>query len=362
MVRLSTAIGLLIFLASGLLAGCGPKEEAQIGLDEVAVSDRQWTGVALSKDGRTFVCYPRWSNDVPISVAEILQTGEIVPYPNEEWNQWDAASSPTNRFVCVQSVFVDDQDFLWVLDPANPWFQGVLGDGPKLIKIDLSKNEVVQVIRFADEITPPNCYLNDVRIDTKNGFAYITDSGLGAIIVVNLLSGESRRLLADDPSTKSENIVLTIEGKEWRRPNGEAPSVNSDGIALDHDGKYLYYQALTGRSLYRIETRWLRDDTLSGESLGKKVELVGKPGPADGIMFGIDGNLYLSAIEENAVKRMKPDGRVEPVAKSPLLQWPDSFSRGPDGYMYVTSSQINVDPAERGPYRLFKFRVPGDHR
>ena len=130
---------------------------------------------------------------------------------------------------------------------------------------------------------------------------------------------------------------------------------------MDHDGKYLYYQALTGNSLYRIETRWLRDDTLSDETLGEKVEMVGKPGPADGIMFGVDGDLYLSAIEENAIKRMKPDGRVEPVAKSPLLQWPDSFSRGPDGYMYVTSSQINVDPATRGSYRLFKFLAPGEH-
>ena len=355
---ISLLIGLLIV---GLLSGCGNKQVTETGLDEVAVSERQWTGVALSKDGRTFVCYPRWSNDVPISVAEILQTGEIVAYPNEEWNQWDAASSPTDRFVCVQSVFVDDQDFLWVLDPANPWFQGVIGQGPKLIKIDLTKNEVVQVVLFAEEITPPNCYLNDVRVDTKKGFAYITDSGLGAIIVVNLMSGESRRVLADDPSTKSENIVLTIEGKQWLRPDGSTPSVNCDGIALDHDGKYLYYQALTGRSLYRIETRWLRDDTLSDEVRGEKVELVGKPGPADGIMFGVDGNLYLSAIEENAIKRMKPDGRVEPVAKSPLLQWPDSFSRAPDGYMYVTASQINVDPSSRGSYRLFKFPVPGEH-
>lgn len=35
-------------------------DEYPFELVEVAQSDRQWTGVAVSKEGRIFVNYPRW--------------------------------------------------------------------------------------------------------------------------------------------------------------------------------------------------------------------------------------------------------------------------------------------------------------
>jgi hypothetical protein len=40
----------------------------------------------------------------------------------------------------VQSVVVDDQDNLWVLDPAAPKMQEIVEGGPKLVKIDLATN------------------------------------------------------------------------------------------------------------------------------------------------------------------------------------------------------------------------------
>ncbi len=41
----------------------------------VAGFDQQVTGVAVSKDGRIFVNFPRWEKDVPISVAEVMKDG-----------------------------------------------------------------------------------------------------------------------------------------------------------------------------------------------------------------------------------------------------------------------------------------------
>jgi hypothetical protein len=35
----------------------------------------------------------------------------------------------------------------------------------------------VQTIPFDDTIAPPRFYLNDVRVDTKSGHAFITESG-----------------------------------------------------------------------------------------------------------------------------------------------------------------------------------------
>ena len=324
-------------------------------LIEVARSDRQWTGVAVSREGRIFVNYPRWSDDITFSVGEIQASGDVTPFPDNDWNAWDGSTAPGDHFVCVQSVFIDGNDDLWVLDAANPGFMGTLDGGAKLVKIDLGRNKVVSTILFNEAIAPPASYLNDVRVDTGRQVAYITDSGLGAIVVVDLKAGKSRRLLSGHPSTASEGITLTIGGRKWLRA-GKPPEVHSDGLALTSDGKYLYYQALTGRTLYRIETRWLLDKSISSQQMGKKVESMYETGPADGIAFGDDGYLYVAAIEDNAIKKFVRLGTLKTIVKDPRLRWPDSIARGPDGYLYVTTSQIHLGPDPGEPYRLFKIR------
>lgn len=331
-----------------------PKAEAEATLIEVASSDRLWTGVAVSKQGRIFVTYPRWSPDVPFSVGEISESGQVVPFPNGVWNAWDTASPPADHLICVQSVYVDSDDFLWVLDPASAYMRGVVPGGAKLLKIDLAANKVVKKILFDQTIAPPASYLNDIRVDTKREVAYITDSGLGALIVVDLKTGTGRRLLTGHHSTRSEDVVLTIAGSPWRI-NGRAPEVHADGLALDMRGEYLYYQALTGRTLYRIETRWLRDPAVSERQLAMKVETLGETGAADGIAFGPDGYLYLAAIEDNAINMFTSPGMVKTIVKDPRLLWPDSFARGPDGCLYVTTSQIHLGSDIAGPYRIFKI-------
>ena len=325
-------------------------------LEEIATSDELWTGVAVSRDGRIFVCYPRWSANPTVSVGEIRIGGKIWPCPDEEWNTWAPPADPVRHFVSVQSVYVDRDDYLWVLDPANAYMQGVVEGGAKLVKVDIRKNQIVHQIQFDETIAPPASYLNDVRVDTGRGVAYITDSGLGALIVVDLATGKSRRVLADHSSTKSEDLVLRIDGKEWR-PNGRAPQIHADGLALDAAGDYLYYHALTARNLYRIGTRFLLDPALTEHELVAKVESLGTTGAADGMEFGPDGYLYLTGIEDGTIKVFASIGNTEPIIRDPRLIWPDSFARGPGGYMHVTTSQINLGAARAQPYKLFRFKL-----
>ena len=61
--------------------------------------------------------------------------GKPKPFPDEAWNA--KAGPPAQRWICVQSVVVDDQDALWVLDPTSPKTEAVVEGGPKLVKIDL---------------------------------------------------------------------------------------------------------------------------------------------------------------------------------------------------------------------------------
>ena len=331
-------------------------------LEGVATSERLWTGVAVSKDGRIFVNYPRWSEDVPISVAEIRKSGgteaprTVEPFPDAEWNTWNPSEDLARSFVCVQSVYVDRDNFLWVLDTGNAFLRGIVPGGAKLVKIDLRQNSAVQEIAFDETAAPAASYLNDVRVDTAKRVAYITDSGLGALVVVDLETGRSRRVLADHGSMKSENVVLSVGGREWR-PGGQVPKIHADGVALDGTGDYLYYHALTGRNLYRIETRYLIDPGLSAQQLAAKVESLGATGACDGMEFGPDGYLYLTGIEDNSIRVFASIGNTETVIKDPRLVWPDSFARGSDGYMYVTTSQLHLGVDSKEPFGLFRFKV-----
>ena len=51
------------------------------------------------------------------------------------------------------------------------------------------------------------------------------------------------------------------------------------------------------------------------------------------------GRLYLSAIEQDAVK-VRDGERITTLVQDKRLRWPDTFSEGPDGTVFVTSSRI----------------------
>jgi sugar lactone lactonase YvrE len=345
-----------------LIAALSASVAAAAELQEVAsFPTQQLTGVGVSQEsGRIFVNFPNWSDDHTISVAELVN-GAPKPFPNDEWNK---PGDPASHFICVQSVVVDDQNNLWILDPAAPKMQEIVRDGPKLVKVDLRTNKVVQVVPFGGDIAPKKSYLNDVRIDTGRNKAFITDSGKGAIVVVDLKNGKARRLLEGHPSTQPEkDFNLTVDGKQLKDQNGNPPKIASDGIALDTGGGYLYYHALTSHTLYRIKVRDLVDEKLSRKDLESKVENVGDTPAPDGMLETKDGSVYLTDIEGGAVVHWNPlTKNIEPVIADDRLLWPDTLSWGAHGELYVTASQIENMPrfnngksTRTQPYRLWKI-------
>ena len=316
-------------------------------LEEAASFDRQATGVAVSAEGRVFVNFPRWTEDSPISVAEVTREGMLKPYPDERWNSWRNVSgttkAPADHFVCVQSVVADERGNLWVLDPAAPGLEKVIAGGAKLVRIELATNKVVQVIKFGEDVALQGSYLNDVRFHRDGNTAFITDSGArGALVVVDLESGRARPVLDGHPSTQPEKgVEVAVGGRTVRRPDGRGLVVAADGIALTTDGKTLYWQALTGRTLYRIDTATLMTD--DAEVIGRKVAKVGTTHVADGLLMSRDGWLYLTSPEDNAVKVWEEE-QARTVISDPRLSWPDSLAEAPDGSIYVTASRLHEMP------------------
>lgn len=366
----SAHFGLALALMASTAALVGPalsqsRAPADGNLTQIASFAHQVTGITVSRDGRMFVNFPRWSEDAPVSVAE-LKDGKPVAYPNDDWNSWRNARKdevdPKTHFVCVQSVVADGQDRLWVVDAAAPAMAHVIKDGAKLVGIDLKTNQVVNTIPFDTSTVMQASYINDVRISPDGKTAYLTDSGAeGALIVVDLDSGSAKRVLSGHPSTMPDkSVTIQYDGKPLRRPDGRGVEFSADGIALSPDGKTLYWQAIKGKTLYSLPTDALTGwatasfvpESLSDRTLSGKIATVGENGPADGLLISRkDGRMYVTSPQDNAVKvrdLTKPDGGLTMLVQDDRLRWPDTFSEGPDGTIYVTTSHIQ-DSADYKP-------------
>jgi len=326
----------------------------------VAQLPKQPTGVTITKTGRIFVNFPRWIDYPWPCVGEIAADGSVKPYPNEAINIWDGSpEGARDHFVCVHTLYTDRDDALWISDPASPGQKGVVEGGAKLMKVNLASNEVERVYHFDKNIAPEKSYLNKLRF--ANGYAFITDSNLGAIVSLDLASGKARRLLENHPSTKSESIAqLEIDGSVY-----PFNPVHVDGIAIDPNLEYVYYKALTGKTLYRIKAEALSDESLSADALGKLVETVAVTEPSGGIEFDSEGNLYLTAVEEDAIKVLRPNGKLEWFARATDFTWPDTIAiGGPDDDLIFTASQLHLMPAHNGgvdkrnaPYKVFRLKL-----
>ncbi|SFR75735.1 L-dopachrome tautomerase-related protein [Sphingomonas jatrophae] len=327
------------------LAGSAAVAQRATGpLTQIARFDHQVTGVAVAADGRRFVNFPRWTDDAPISVAEVLPNGSLRPYPDAKWNAWRNARANElpvgEHFVCVQSIVPDKQGNLWVLDPGAPGNEKILPGAPKLVKIDLKTNKVSKVIPVPETVALQGTYLNDIRFSPDGRIGYITDSGTrGAIIVVDLESGRSWRTLDGHSSTQvDKTVTVTLDGKPLRRPDGRQPMFAADGIAISNNGKTLYYQALTGKTLYAIDTALLAQD-VEEQKRAAAVRVVTQTHVADGLWMSKAGVLYLTSPTDYSIKRLNGSA-VETVLTDRRLRWPDTFAEGPDGRIYVTASHI----------------------
>lgn len=331
------------------------------------------TGVAVSKSGRTFINYPKWGDDVISSVVEVLNDNTEIPYPNKSMNSYDP-NKPQSTWLSVQAIYIDYRDHLWILDTGAPFFNSPNKKAAKLVQIDINKDIILKTYQFSEDVILDTTYLNDVRFDWnrgEEGIAYITDSsvnGPGAIIILDLESGEARRVLDGTLSTSvDEDILPKVEGVPLQNvdKNGDVSKfhVAVDGIELSPDRKILYFCSLVGRFLFSIETNLLFSN-FTDQELESKVKKVVEKGSSDGLIMASDGTLYAGDYENNSIISISATGEITTILQNDLILWPDSMSIGSDGYLYITVNQVHrqagfnagVDMREK-PYLLLKTKI-----
>lgn len=325
-------------------------------------------GVSATSTNRLFVSFPKQNKDYQYALTEIID-GKRIPYPNESWNKQGDEDS---HFVNVQDIFVDAADYLWVLDSKPSTSGAIFGPGGtaptgqfKLLKIDTKNNQIVRIYTF-DDLDKTKSGLNDVRIDVQKNLAYLSDPGQAAIIVLDLQTGNSRKVLEKSSFTLADpEVVISYSGIDMRNKDGSPFLSHVNGIALSHDFNYFYFKPINKNHLYRVATKYLADMTLSQQELQSKVEDMGNVGVTHGLLADRSGNIYLTTSMDYSIKYLSPDRQVHLLTQDPRLLWPDSLGIDGNGYLYFSCAQLARDPQwNKGidraelPYRVYKIKLP----
>ncbi|WP_047864876.1 L-dopachrome tautomerase-related protein [Rubrobacter aplysinae] len=311
----------------------------------------------------------------PYRVVEVLHDGSTVPFPNEEWST--APDSEGVGLSAVIGVQSDSKGVVWILDIG-----GGENPSPKLVAWDTRKDELHRVIHVPPDATRYNSFQQDLAIDEAHDAIFIADVCHGdlfgtsdpAIVAVDLETGSVRRALQDHPSLQpEEDVSLVIGGHPLLtlNPQGELEEskIGLDPIVIDHQNEWVYYGALHGKSIFRVRAADLLDESLSEEELGSRVQRHGDKPISDGISIDTAGNVYVTDLASNAIGITAPDGSYHILTRDDEhCIWPDGMSHGPDGYLYVTASQLHRSaPLNAGeevsepPFEVLRFRplAPG---
>ncbi|MBP0904270.1 L-dopachrome tautomerase-related protein [Mariniflexile gromovii] len=310
---------------------------ANAQLQQVATSNLVWNGVTTSSDERIFVNIPKIEGAKGISVGEVLKDGKIIPYPNEDWNNWQSDADVTEKFVRTNSIRLIN-GLLWIVDTGTPAMgqNPLSGNALKLVVIDIKTNTVHQIIPLS-EIAKPSTFIGDLRI--WGNTIYLTDAGEPALIILDKTTGKGRRVLENHSST-TDILPIKAEGKIMKDQKGNEVIIHADQLEISPDGKWLYFQPASG-PLCRVETQYLNDENLSKKDLTSKVELFYKTPSTGGTAIDANGNIYVSDVNKSEIIKISPEGKESLIIKDKRLLWADALWIDDNGYLWIPTGQLN---------------------
>ncbi|MDE1171308.1 MAG: L-dopachrome tautomerase-related protein [Verrucomicrobium sp.] len=330
-------------------------------VEEAYSSATVWNGVTVDDSGRVFVIFPRMEGGEGVRLAELGPGGAPRAYPDAAWNAWKPGDDPAKAFVHVNAARIGPHGELWVVDTGTPGFgAAVVPGGAKVVVIDVAKNRVIRVYPLGKEAVGPHGYADDIRF--HGSVAYLTDAGVPGLVVLDLKTGKTRRVLDRAPSTTARR-AMTGEGKPLQTADGKEVRIHADQLEVSPDGEWLYFQAACG-PLYRLATRYLDDVFLDARALEAHVEKWVDTPATGGTAIDAAGNLYVSDVDRQRVLKIDPQGRVTTLLEDPRLLWVDAMWIDNRGFLWMPAAQINrlapfqagTDRVER-PLRLFKAQI-----
>lgn len=292
-------------LSSALAADQPPHLPATV----IASSPRYLcNAIAATRNGTVFLGSPRWEtmDDTP-SVFRVSSNGTLKPFPGGTWNQWKHGADPANAFLMVNGLHIFSDDTLWVVDQGiDPITNTTVAGGQKLVQFDPQSGKVLQILRWGEDILPPGATMNDLRI--AGDLMFITDSGLGGIIVHNMRSGTTVRLLSEHPLLRATYTKPMVgrDGHIFRDKDGKRPLVHSDMLEITADRKWFYFSTPIG-PLRRLPTSALLDSSLTDSQRAEKIETVMDMPTMMGTAIDTLDNFYFADAERGQIMVLTPE-------------------------------------------------------
>jgi sugar lactone lactonase YvrE len=361
-------------VASARAQDAAPALGAPGVLETVATfgDDFRLVGIGVASSGRVFATAPSSVKRSRYSVVEVdTHTGDLRPFPDTDWNRYDPNASGDQQWISAQALWFDERDHLWALDSSLPSVDQ-RRQPPKIVQFDINTGKMLRSYSYENVVTPKDS-INDIRIDLKHGYAFISNAGnQGGVVVTRLSDGKSRLLLAGDRSSVSDpNQHLMFGDRIARKLDGGIVVLQTDGIAISPQRDWLYYRPLTDHHYWRIPTDALIDESLSPAALSQRVQYLGYYALTGGLIMTPDGVLYGGDLENRTVVALAPverDGkpsleqRVFISDPKHQLSWADGFAYQHD-YLYFADSHLhetnfsNGYPRE-GKFTIFRARLP----
>ncbi len=296
-----------------------------------------------------FLTVPRWLRGVPstLNKLKLNKNGEYVLSPFPNWASNDLKSDFGLKY--VQSMEIDTKGRMWIIDVGRLNIidkpETVINGPAKIVILDINTKKVIKFLVLSEEIAPYNAsFLNDIVIDEKRGFAYISDTS-GAIIIYNFEKNIAKRW-SSDTMKNEQDLNLTINGVSY---GNSVFTTAIDGIALSDNGNNLFFCALQGIHLFTINTDLLRDFDVSDEVLEKNVMNLGrKRDVSDGMTTSKGDFLYFGGLMTDSVykwdmKKEFNEENQEILAKDvKKLHWVDTFAWRKDGELLVVTNKLDL--------------------
>ncbi|MBS1038877.1 hypothetical protein JK206_14100 [Gluconobacter cerinus] len=309
---------------------------------EATTKIMDWNAVALA-GGHVLVAGPRWTGFSGPAVGLLTKNGKIEPFPDADWNGWKPGRNATHRFVSVNALHVAPDGTLWVVDTGTPSFGGApIPEGAKLVRIDPATGHVLRIYPLGPEIAQAGSYIDDIRFNGMH--AYLTDAGKAALIVLDIKTGQARRVLDNDASTRARtDRPIIMDGHVVESHLHQPLLVNADPLEVSPDGKWLYFGPLEG-PWSQVPTALLDDPNVSSTDLSAAVQPWADLPPIGGSAMDTAGNLYFTNLKDNGVYLRDVSGKITRLLSDLRLHWADAPCLAPDGRLWLPAAQLDRLP------------------
>lgn len=367
MVRIATGffvVSLVIITAIKVIYGGGarfPEPElpkASVTLDtveRVAELPTPVLGIAATRGGRLFFgLHVRGTTAQPL--VEWID-GKAQPYPPLD-KRVDGDALRT-----VSALALDGEERLWVLD------HGEHGLFPaRLVAFNLSNGARVHDFELPRSLAPIGSYLSGLAVTGDGRTVVMADASYvarqPALVVYDSQRREARRVLERDVSTLPERYTPRVNRRRMEMFGLVSVRPGVDAVAISVDEQWLSWAVPSHSTIARVMLRDLRNTTLSGSQLSRRVDSVtGKPF-SEGLLALPSGGWVLAAPLSQKIVRLDSRGQASSWVEG-KLGWPGTLAQGRDGQFYWsdkavdrTAGRLPLQVSQAGPYPVYRIPMP----